>query len=44
LPGVYRDWNDVPEATTATPPLEDARYAAYVEARKERENLLNGGA
>jgi hypothetical protein len=44
LPGVYRDWNDVPEATTATPPLADARYAAYVEARKERENLLNGGA
>ena len=43
LPGVSRDWNQVSEVSTATPPLADARYAAYVEARKERENLLNGG-
>ena len=40
LPGVSRDWNDVPEATAATPPLADARYAAYVESRKEREKLM----
>ena len=43
LPGVSRDWNDVPEPTAAMPPLADARYAAYVEARKEREKLLEGG-